>query len=772
MLDRLCFIALLAGVSSNFATAQTPSSTVIAEIKTRNYLGAIRQLESIPKGQQSIETLHVLSLLQFAVRDVVGAEKTCERLTVMAPQASPRLSGIEPYTSEGSDLSSLLNALKPIISTQCFGATFWNNLGVARILQTRYAAATDSLDKAATYQLDWGVPWINGSYVALRLGRIHQAEKSARQGMALGENGSRAHAILSEALIEKNDYLLAERTLQDARIASPTDPYVALVQAKLYDHSARSLSAERSRIQAFLDGKPILVDSRLNSQNKQFGAAIGAQSDMHISGVADSYASNIASQVLFAGGEDNLGNNSQSFQRSANLSGAISGTFGTVSVEGSHFDGTRDTLPTGIVTSLPQPDSRLRFDRLNLHWERDSGAFLTHIGYRTADVNINPTLGSPTQNELNQDQWTVEAQYRKEAWQLGAAVTRVNRNATGTPAVEPADEVFGNGHNDVSTTYAVRRDKLSPNIRTAVGGVVSGNDGTYVVQVLGTSQIRLLGNETINLGIKPRIRATSSMLYPADLAPDPVQVNQMDRTMDAAMNLNLDPAIQSARGTGVDYLAQFVGIDTRAVKLDTSGFYRLFENSYFQGLTPGSAPPMLLGPFAFIHPFAVNAQFGRTPVASGTTLGLTQHLWIQLTECVSLNMEATLQSTTATYSLPTLGGPPGTLGPQPIAESRAPMMPNLASAIDLSWALPTGLFELDLRSIGDRVQAVTAAPTGSPSATYISKLATATSANLFYSGRIDNGHSWIVGIMNLGRATFYGGTPTGTSLIFAYVSRY
>lgn len=772
MLDRLCFIALSIGVLSNFANAQTPSTAVIAEIKSRNYHGAILQLESIPKDQQSIETLHVLSLLQFAVRDVVGAEKTCERLTMIAPQASPRISGIEPYTSAGSDLASLLNGLKPIISIQCFGATFWNNLGVARILETRYGDATECLDKASIYQLDWGVPWINGSYVALKRGRIHQAESSARQGMALGENGSRAHAILAEALIEKNDYLLAERTLQDARIANPNDPYVALVQAKLFDLSARSLSAERSRIQALLDGKPILVDSRLNSQNKQFGATIGARNDIHASGATDLYNNTIASRIFFAGGEDSLGNSSQSFQRIANLSGAVSGTFGTVSVEGSHFDGTRDTLPTGVITSLPQPDSRLRFDRLNLHWERQSGPILTHVGYRTADVNINSTLGAPTQNELDQNQWTVEAQYRKEAWQIGSAVTRVNRNATGTPAVEPADEVFGNGHTDVSTTYAIRRDKLSTNIRTAVGGVVSGNDGTYLVQLLGASQIRLLGNETINLGIKPRIRTTSSMLYPADLAPEPVQLNQMDRTIDASMNLNLDPTIQSAKGSGVDYVGQFVGIDIRTVKLDTSGFYRLFENSYFQGLSPSSAPPMLLGPFAFIHPLVVNAQFGRTPVASGTTLGVTQHLWVQLTECVSLNLEATLQSTSATYALPTFGTLPGPVGPQPIAESRAPMMPNLDSAVDLSWALPTGLFELDLRSIGDRVQAVTAAPTGSPSATYISKLATTTSANLFYSGRIDDGHSWIVGIMNLGRASFYGGTPTGTSLIFAFASRY
>ena len=629
-------------------------------------------------------------------------------------------------------MSSAQDVLKPL-ELRNSKAESKNAEAIRLFRQGKFKQALALIDDAAGQDTESPIPWINGSLINLELGNLAQAFKANREARLMGDRSNRRMTLDSEIETARGQLGKSWRSIEASEFQNPEDPYVHMARAKFADAAANRGMAERSRWQAYRSGKTVLMDSKEFSDST-YDVTGGVILAGWLDGKLTDFSDRNGVTVQAHAGTETLGGSlaAQQSALKADVSAATKvGTFmGSYRLLGSDRPG----LFLGNSSIPSSPGARLQYDYRMFGWQKSMGNLTLNANYREADSNLRAVANGPYLRDNFQTQWMLESRYDKGAWTGGAGLSKVYRSSVVNPAIEPLEDVFGQGNSQLSHGYLVHRTNLGHNARLIAGAVVSKVDDKTNVLATAELAVRMIGDRYLRIGVKPTMDRAGTVLFPEDLRSREIGSNPIDRTFGSSLDSNRGLNLFSSAGKSADMYASMPLIQAAAMSLSMTAFQRQFTNALF--LTGNSQ---------------LQSSLALASIPSGRVSGLTAVARSTPSRSLEISLASTVQSSRGTYALS--------------PDTQLPNLPNFSSALTVDMMAGQTSYGLALNYVGDRLQALNGPIVGTE------KVPHAWGIDLNISQPTGSGVVHL-SALNLARQSFFAGSRSAPTVALTYGSKY
>ncbi|MBI5706219.1 MAG: hypothetical protein HZC36_04435 [Armatimonadetes bacterium] len=506
---------------------------------------------------------------------------------------------IKPLRMEGTDAGKL------------------NNEGIELSLKGKFREAVTKIDLASVNDLTSPIPWINGSWLQLELGRHAAAFTAIRQAQLMGDASLRRLTLDIEVETARGQLDKAWSGVRQAEFQRPEEPYVHMARAKWADSASRSRVAERSRWQAYRFGREVVVDSKPFSTSDLQGD-LGPKGAGVVEGNVQSFGGSGAVAASGKWVSETLGGQVEAKNTAVQAQLSADGALGTLYGNYRTLDSERPGPPNTLFVSTP--GAALRYEDWMLGWQRRFGDFTLNLNRREAIADLRPAAGSLFVPNIEQRQWMAEGRWDRGPWTLGGGTSVVDRWSVLSPAIEPFEDVFPKGSTRISHGYFVYRADLSQRSRLILGGTVEEIGGHTHGLLSGELALKISGEKYFRIGTKPTMNRAGTVLYPEDLRARPLGDNTIDRVLNSALTVNRTTSVFSAFEKQDEVFANLDLIASEGKSLRIGGFRKQFSSGLFMTGDPQQQASLDLFPMAQGRVQGVEATYAHT-VSSKVELG-------------------------------------------------------------------------------------------------------------------------------------------------------
>ncbi|MFI5385943.1 MAG: hypothetical protein ACHQ50_07465 [Fimbriimonadales bacterium] len=604
------------------------------------------------------------------------------------------------------------------------------NEGVDRYLHGDLKGALKVWDDASLLDFSSPIPWMNGAIANLDLGRLARAARANQQVGLMGDRSIRRITLASEIDTARGQLGNAWQQILAGEFQHPDDPYVHVARAKYADADGQVRMAERSRWQAYRLGETPLVDSKLFS-NSGLGLDGGLPTALDLFARTRQVGQSAALVGSIDLGTEDIGGPAHALQRvlSADFSSATS--LGMIMGSFHHLLGDRPGELDYSTLFSSTPGARLRYDYETAGWQKTWGEWTMNANYREAKADLRATDTAPYVRNTFQTQWMAEGRYDSGPWTAGASTSDVFRDSVANPAIEPLEEVFGQGHTRLSDLYLVRRTDLARSIRLITGGALTTVEGTSHGLFTAEVAVKLFGDQYLRIGAKPTMNRVGTNLFPEDLRAR-LQTRSVGSQNTPLFNPN---------GKQLDLYAEVPAFDSRSAHLQIRGFQTQFTDALFASGDPQQV-----------------ASMNETPLRRGTITGATASATLTSGTSFKTTAAATLQSSRGEYLF--------------LQESaQVPNVPNFAASFTFDANVSDWSFALATNYLGPRIQSSTGLNTAGTTGTQTRQVQGAWNIEAHLSRPFGQGSLMLSGF-NLSRSAIYPGFGVSSAIRLSYLQRF
>lgn len=751
---------------------QPQTTPLLAAVATGDFSAALQHADTALQATPESAVLHQLrGILLVALGRMAEAEAAFTHAIERGPQLRPTPSGLEPFLVRGKPLYEALVRQKAQLAGEAGIAAARNNRGAVRLLLRQLEGATEDTDQAAVLASDWGVPWGNGALIWLERGEPTKALESARQAQNLGEQSAWILAVLAESERQTGQLARAQEHLTQALERDATLPLALWVRSQVLAQQAKTRESERALSQALALSPETAAESRFVPRVGSFAGILGNQDEQHLDFLAQGVPGKTTYRVSGRGLRQRVEGRNNGDQSNASLE-AIYGRRdgGTLLASFQSESGGRPGAVSSRAGVDTATDLRFAFQRTSLRYqhrlpEAQQGRFLVLAGLSQSLVEVQPTPTLPRQRVLREETLQAELRWdsRKDTeLQAGLALAQVDRQGERTgpffssSPIEPSEQVLTNGKKQLGLAYALRRFSLTPNVTLTAGAVTGLGDASTSVQPLADLAIKVIGNESTHLRIRPRLSELATGLFPLAFLADAPQNNPIDRQEGTAHSFNRTPTLTDEKGRFLNSELALPRFGTTTRPIELALFQNRLDSVYTQATDARLAPGLAL-----------------TPISRATARGIRSQVQVPLSKTTSARLQVRFQETDAkiegaTYTEATY---PAKL---PQAAAGLPNFPRWQAEALVEGTVGSGWkVGLEGAFVGKRPGAFTVRDTTSGElSTYLSTTPEAIGAHLHLVRSFGKQGALRVSIFNLGRANFYPGYPAQVTTVAGWDIRF